>query len=198
MAHSRHPRPTRLGAVGGALLALGLTAACTSAGPRHADAVPAPHPAAAAVTPGAATTTPGTTTPGTTAPAPPKEATCSYRPSTAALPTWARSGFRAPYDGWKYVTSKTGQIVAVLFGDPLRAGTPGPTQAQNKILWVPDDPSAGALTVDGHLVGTNTNADIGDISFGPSYVNVPTAGCWRFTLHWIGGTDSIDIVYGKA
>lgn len=181
----------RLGVLGMAVLALGLSAACTSAGPKH-TAVPAPHPAAAAATPGTATT------PGTTAPAPPKEAACSYRPSTSVLPTWARSGFSPPYDGWKYVTSKSGRIVGVLFGDPLHAGTPGPTQDQNKILWVPDDPSAGALTVDGHLVGTNTNVDIGDISFGPSYVNVPTAGCWRFTLHWIGGTDSIDIVYGKA
>jgi hypothetical protein len=96
------------------------------------------------------------------------------------------------------VTSKSGHIIGVLFGDPLHAGTPAPTEPQNKILWIPDDPSAARLSVQGHLVGTSTNVDIGDISFGPSYVDVPTAGCWRFTLHWLEGTDSVDIVYGAA
>src|SRR5882757_8003585 len=192
MAHARRPKPTRLSVVGVALLALGVTAACTSAGPKHSAAIPAPHPAAAATT----STTP--TNPGTPAPAPPTEAKCSYRPSTAALPTWARAGFSPPYNAWKYVTSKSGNMVGVLFGDPLRAGTPGPTQAQNKILWVAHDSTAGAMTIDAELVGRTERVYLGPVPIGPSYVNVPQAGCWHLTLHLATGDDSIDIVYGKG
>jgi hypothetical protein len=71
-------------------------------------------------------------------------------------------------------------------------------EGQNKILWVPKDPSAGELMVTGHLVGTYDNVDIGDISFGPSFVNVPKPGCWRFTLQWMGGPETVDIVYGAT
>jgi hypothetical protein len=175
-----------------ALLALGLTAACTSAGPKHTAAIPAPHPAAAATT----STTP--TNPSTTAPAPPKEAKCSYRPSTAALPTWARAGFSPPYNEWKHVTSKSGNMVGVLFGDPLRAGTPGPTEDQNKILWVARDPTVGPMTIDAQLVGSDEGVQLGHVPIGPSYVDVPHAGCWHLTLHLATGDDSIDIVYGKG
>ena len=182
----------RLGVLGLAVLALGLTAACTSAGPKH-TAVPAPRPAAAATPLGTATTTPGST-----APAPPKEAKCSYRPSMAALPTWARAGFSPPYSGSKYVTSKSGNMIGVLFGDPLHAGTPGPTQAQNKILWVAHDSTAGAMTIDAELVGSTERVYLGAVPIGPSYVNVPQAGCWHLTLHLATGDDSIDVVYGAA
>lgn len=184
-----HTRVARLVGVGLLVLTLGV-AGCSGSDPKHAAGAAAPAPRPAPAVTGAATpNTALATTP---------DAKCAYAPSKGALPTWARSGFSPPYDSWPYVTSKSGHIVGVLFGAPLHAGTPAATQAQNKILWVPDEPSAGELTVEGHLVGTNTNVDIGDISFGPSYVNVPLAGCWRFTLHWIGGTDSIDIVYGTA
>ena len=182
----------RLGVLGVALLALGLSAACTGAGPKHAAAVPAPHPAAAA-TPGSAATNPATT-----APAPPKEAECSYRPSTAALPTWARSGFSPPYDDWKHVTSNSGNMVGVLFGDPLRAGTPGPTEAQNKILWVARDPAVGPMTIDAQRVGSTELVHLGHVPIGPSYVDVPRAGCWHLTLHLVNGDDSVDVVYGVA
>lgn len=186
-------RPT-LALLGALMLAV---AGCTVSGVHPATAgAPAPQAAPPVTTPATSTAT------ASTSPVSPAsrtvDAACAYAPSKRALPTWARSGFRSPYNGWPYVTSKSGHIVAVLFGDPLRAGTPGPTGLQNKILWVPDDPSAGELSVQGHLVGTNTNVDIGDISFGPSIVNMPTAGCWRFTLHWREGTDSVDIVYVGA
>jgi hypothetical protein len=174
------------------MLAVASMAGCTDSGVHPATAG-APAPQAAP---------PATTSAASTSPLPPPsrtvDAKCTYAPSNGALPTWARSGFSPPYNSWPFVTSKSGHIIGVLFGDPLHAGTPAPTAPQNKILWIPDDPSAARLSVQGHLVGTNTNVDIGDISFGPSYVDVPTAGCWRFTLHWLEGTDSVDIVYGAA
>jgi hypothetical protein len=192
MAHSRRPRPTGIGVLAVVLFALALIAACTSAGPEHPAAAPAPHPAAAA------SPDTGATTPGATAPAPPKEAKCSYRPSTAALPTWARAGFSPPYNDSKYVTSNSGNMVGVLFGDPLRAGTPGPTQRQNKILWVARDSTVGPMTIDAELVGSTELVHLGQVPIGPSYVDVPNAGCWHLTLHLATGDDSVDIVYGKG
>jgi hypothetical protein len=161
-------------------------AGCTGshAAPRTAtaDGIPAvasPTPTSAAPTANGAT-----------------DAPCQFKVRTDDLPTWARSGFHGPpWNGWPYALSSGGDIVAVLFGYPF-AAPPSATGGQNKILWVPKDPSAGELTVDAHLVGTSENADVGDISFGPSIVDVPKAGCWRMTLHWSGPTETIDIVYG--
>jgi hypothetical protein len=30
---------------------------------------------------------------------------------------------------------------------------------------------------------------------GPSYVNLPSPGCWRLTLRWSGRRDSLDLEY---
>jgi hypothetical protein len=30
---------------------------------------------------------------------------------------------------------------------------------------------------------------------GPSFVNLPRAGCWRFTLRWAHNVDELDLVY---
>jgi hypothetical protein len=30
---------------------------------------------------------------------------------------------------------------------------------------------------------------------GPSIINLPTAGCWRFTLRWSGQLDTLDLTY---
>src|SRR5262249_2762831 len=32
---------------------------------------------------------------------------------------------------------------------------------------------------------------------GPSYVNLPSAGCWRLELSWSGLTDTLDLAYGS-
>lgn len=142
----------------------------------------------------AANTAPATATASPATPDGAADAPCTFKLMTRDLPTWAREGFRGPpFNVWPYVTSYRGDIVAVLFDWPLQA--PPPQPPQNKILWVPKDPSAGELTVDAHLVGTSENTDIGDISFGPSEVVVPKPGCWRFTLHWSGPTETVDIVY---
>jgi hypothetical protein len=110
------------------------------------------------------------------------------------LPTWARRGFGSP-SGWDFVTSSGGDIVGVLFGTlhspPLNGST-------NKILWISRDPSAGELTVTAQLVGATTVVDVGDVSFGPSIIDMPDAGCWRFTLNWRGGPETVDITYASA
>jgi hypothetical protein len=30
---------------------------------------------------------------------------------------------------------------------------------------------------------------------GPSIINLPDAGCWRLTLTWSGGRDTLDLLY---
>ncbi|HKE64958.1 MAG TPA: hypothetical protein VKB59_09975 [Micromonosporaceae bacterium] len=164
-----------------------IVAGCTGspATPRR-DATAHPSPIAPT------TAAPPTTNAGAAADAP-----CQFKLRTDDLPTWARSGFRGPpWNAWPYAVSSGGDIVAVLFGYPFVAPEPSAAESQNKILWVPKDPSAGELTVDARLVGTSQNADVGDISFGPSIVDVPKPGCWRMTLHWLGPTETIDIMYG--
>jgi hypothetical protein len=186
MAHTRVARRFGLGL---SVLALGV-AGCSGPDPRHAAGAAAPAPRPAPAVTGAATSP--------TALAATPDAKCAYAPSKGALPTWARSGFSPPYDSWPYVTSKSGHIVGVLFGDPLHAGTPAATQAQNKILWVAREPAVGPMTIDAELVGSTERVDLGPVPIGPSYVNVPQAGCWHLTLHLASGDDSVDIVYGKG
>jgi hypothetical protein len=182
----------RLPTICGAVLLI--AAGCTGPGAAHRAAANAPPVAAA--TASAVSTAPSASSGGAATSEGAADAPCTYKLINTDLPTWARAGFHGPpFNTVPYVTSSRGDIVAVLFGSML-APPPSATEGQNKVLWVPKDPSAGALTVDAHLVGTSENADIGDISFGPSYVDVPTPGCWRLTLHWLGPTETIDLVYG--
>jgi hypothetical protein len=30
---------------------------------------------------------------------------------------------------------------------------------------------------------------------GPSIIDLPRAGCWRFTLHWARSVDELDLAY---
>lgn len=168
-----------------------IAAGCTGPGTTH-------RAAAANTRPAVSTSVNGSTAPPVSSAASggAADAPCTYKRINTDLPTWARAGFRGPpFNTVPYVTSSGGDIVAVLFGSML-APPPSATEGQNKVLWVPKDSSAGALTVDAHLVGTSENVAIGDISFGPSYVDVPKPGCWRLTLHWIGPTETVDIMYG--
>jgi hypothetical protein len=33
---------------------------------------------------------------------------------------------------------------------------------------------------------------------GPSTINLPAAGCWRFTLTWRTGHDTLDLAYARS
>jgi len=45
------------------------------------------------------------------------------------------------------------------------------------------------------LVRFSVPADSSPGEIYPSYVNVPTAGCWRLTLRWADHTDRIELPY---
>ena len=115
-----------------------------------------------------------------------------------AIPVWARTGFSERVPRMAHVRSRDGQIVAVLFGDPLTA--PARPKLANKILWVARLPYAGRATLRiraqrmvGHrLVGRPVARSL---EVGPSILDLPAAGCWRLTLHWSNRTDTLDLRY---
>ncbi|WP_231926089.1 hypothetical protein [Micromonospora echinofusca] len=100
-----------------------------------------------------------------------------------------------------HVLGASGEIVAILFGQPLttvrRNGT------NNKILWVARptttppavataDPLRITATLDG--TGTRVTREVAG-GPGPSTVDMPQAGCWRLELRWSGRTDVMDLGY---
>ncbi|MFC0032374.1 hypothetical protein ACFFMM_22915 [Micromonospora chaiyaphumensis] len=129
---------------------------------------------------------------------------CAARVEAGRLPDWADAGFsgdaRAPH-----VFGARGEIVAVLFGQPLTVGREeGPA---NKILWVarpaatpsPDPAAPATLVITATLAGTTTRATR-EVAGGPgpSIVDLPQAGCWHLDLRWSGRTDTMDLVYVPA
>jgi len=129
----------------------------------------------------------------------------------AVLPTWARPGFSDPTPSMPFRYSNSGEVVAIVFGDPLVS--PAALDRSNKILWVTsgraaesgDDKSAGEndLRITGTLEGgtggpgetMSTTVPGGP---GPSIIDVPSAGCWHFDLAWGSHRDTIDLGYSRG
>ncbi|MBQ1075739.1 hypothetical protein KBX06_21635 [Micromonospora sp. C31] len=161
-----------------------LLAGCTTAG----------QPAAPAAAPQSA---PPTGAPSAAAPG------CGSQVETGPLPDWADAGFSGS-TRMPHVLGASGEIVAVLFGHPLtrvrRNGT------NNKILWVArpttTNPAVAAggplrITATLHGSGARVTREVAG-GPGPSIVDLPQAGCWRFELRWSGRTDVMDLVYGDS
>jgi hypothetical protein len=114
-------------------------------------------------------------------------------------PAFSDSSSRIP--PWPHAISEGGNVVAIVFGYPLRAGRP--TNPANKILWIMRLQRNGSpLTIKARRLHSNAPrvtavvpADSSPGEIYPSYVNVPSAGCWRISLRWAGHTDSIDLPY---
>jgi hypothetical protein len=110
------------------------------------------------------------------------------------LPKWARTGFSEPEPKMPHVLGRSGDIAAILFGDPL-SSPPDPERA-NKVLWVPRETP---LTFT-RLAITARQGDrtvTRKVDLGPSYVDLPASGCWQLTLAWPGHKDSLDLAYVK-
>jgi hypothetical protein len=122
------------------------------------------------------------------------------------LPSWTAPAFTSSNSSggptpWPHALSERGTVAAVVFGYPLRAGNP--TGRQNKVLWIMRLPRHGSplriqatpLHAATPVIRFTYPADSSPGEIYPSYVNVPTAGCWQFTLRWAGHEDSIDLRY---
>jgi len=121
-------------------------------------------------------------------------------PTRGRVPAWVQG---AP-TFLRHIAGAHGDAIGFLFADPLTA-PPGHTDHANKILWyvrLPRDTSP--LTLDGKRVGhagvahdiAYANSGPGEIY--PSIVDVPSPGCWHFTLSWAGHRDEIDLRYERA
>jgi hypothetical protein len=127
-------------------------------------------------------------------------APCSPAVRHDVLPVWMRAGFTGPDPRIPYVLGRDGAIGAVLFGAPLNA--PPAQRKNNKILWVPRHLSKTVAPlwirmqkmVGVQAVGPPVRRIIAT-GPGPSYVDAPSAGCWRLTLTWSGQRDTLDLAY---
>ena len=127
---------------------------------------------------------------------------CTSAVVYGSLPTWARSGFSPASVAMPYVLGTHGDIVAVLWArhDPLV--TPAPPNRNNKLLWVSKLPGSTLQITARRLIGGTT---VGPVQLrtvaggpGPSIIDMPTAGCWQFTLRWSGHTDTVDLPYAAG
>jgi hypothetical protein len=119
-----------------------------------------------------------------------------------ASPGWTASA--APPEFLVQATGRADIVNAFIFGYPLQTGNRA--NRQNKILWVMRRLRDGAdLDISGHPLGHSApvvqvhlspNSNPGEIY--PSIVNVPTPGCWHFTLRWHGNDDVIDLPYRRG
>lgn len=126
----------------------------------------------------------------------PEPAACSSDVQTGPLPEWARGGFSDDGAGTPHVLGRKGDIIAVLFGRTL--SSPPALDRSNKILWVSRVPvtPGGSLEITAQLDGTSETAkQTVPGGPGPSGVDMPRPGCWRFTLAWSGHTDEMDLIY---
>lgn len=113
----------------------------------------------------------------------------------SVLPTWARAGFTDPTPVMPHVLGDHGKIVAILWSrsHPLNA-PPLPSQ-NNKILWA--TPYYGGPLVIHAKLGTTEVMRTIATGPGPSTVNMPRAGCWRFDLSWGDNHDTMRLPYDR-
>jgi hypothetical protein len=140
-----------------------------------------------------------------TAPRSAAASSCASAVVYGSLPAWARSGFDPPSMAMPHVFGSRGDIVAVLWArhDPLV--TPTPPGRANKILWVSKLPLSVGSSLEitaRQLIG---GAAVGAVQRrtvtggpGPSAIDMPTAGCWQFTLRWSGHVDTVDLPYAAG
>jgi hypothetical protein len=115
-----------------------------------------------------------------------------------SAPRWASAANPPPM---RYALARRGHVAGFLFGYPLVAGNPQPFS--NKILWIVAAPRGGMpLRLTGHplnavkpVVSSTWPADSTPRKIYPSDIEVPTPGCWQFTLSWNGHTDTVDLRY---
>ncbi|HEY7398449.1 MAG TPA: hypothetical protein VH538_09115 [Gaiellaceae bacterium] len=119
---------------------------------------------------------------------------------SGVLPVWMRGGF-GPNPRTTYVVGRRGAIGAVLWG--VRTLNSPPAQNRNnKILWVPRHASKSVAPLWIKMQRMDGTAPVGapvrriiTTGPGPSYVDAPSAGCWRLTLTWSGRKDTLDLAY---
>jgi hypothetical protein len=93
-----------------------------------------------------------------------------------------------------------GEIVAILWARHDALHAPPLASRANKILWVSKiDGQPDPLTIRATLNGTGRTAKrVLPNGPGPSYVNLPVAGCWTLNLTWSGHRDQVELRYAAG
>jgi hypothetical protein len=124
----------------------------------------------------------------------PGTSVCRSTVVTGVLPQWARGGFSDPQPVMPYVRSASGTIVAIIW-EPLTG--PPRDDSGDKVLWVWQRPASDVHAV-ARLEGTGPAVSFVDPGVtGPSSVRLPSPGCWRVTITWPGGSDTIDLAAAR-
>jgi hypothetical protein len=120
---------------------------------------------------------------------------CAAPVAAGTLPVWARTGFSGDAPSAPHVLGENGDIVAILFGHPLRQ--PPDEGRSNKILWVSRAPVDGTpLRIEARHEATGRTArQEVQGGPGPSIVDLPAPGCWTVTLTWAGHRDTMALRY---
>ena len=121
---------------------------------------------------------------------------CHADVQRGVLPEWARAGFSAAEPRMPHVLGRSGEITAILFGDPLASPPRPDNEPANKVLWVPRETpqTFTRLTITARQGDRTVKRKV---DLGPSYVDLPAPGCWRLTLTWAGHEDALDLAYAK-
>jgi hypothetical protein len=114
-------------------------------------------------------------------------------------PAWTHTA--NPPTGIPFVVADQGNVAGFVFADPLTADNH--RDRSNKVLWVVRTPRAGEpLKITGNRVGVSrpavrvsVPASSGPGEIYPSIVDVPTPGCWNFTLRWHNARASLTLRY---
>jgi hypothetical protein len=125
---------------------------------------------------------------------------CKPVVSNGVLPDWARGGFSEKQPRIAHEVGRMGWIAAILFAQPLLS--PAGRTVNNKILWVARNPQATPsdlrISAQRMLGARPVGAPVArrvQGGPGPSIINLPRAGCWRFTLRWSHNVDELDLAY---
>ena len=128
------------------------------------------------------------------------DAACRPEVRDQVLPGWARAGFSEARPRMPFELGAAGRIGAIVWAPQL--DSPPSSTYNNKILWVartPDESGRPLAIKAQRMAGTRKlGAPVRRTVAGgpgPSIINVPEAGCWRFTLRWAGLTDRLDLSY---
>jgi hypothetical protein len=99
-----------------------------------------------------------------------------------------------------HVVGAQGEIVAILWARHDALHAPPLANRANKILWVSRlNGQPGPLTIRAALNGTDRTATrVIPNGPGPSYVDLPAAGCWTLNLSWSGHRDQVELRYAPS
>ena len=149
----------------------------------------------------ACTHAPSAVQPATSSPAPPVHTLpggCAGTVLTDAVPPkWAQTGWRVA-DGspWpvRWSFGLPADSIAFIFAGQLVAGpSPRKDGTSNKVLWVLKGAAPGGFTVEARPLGQDQ--PVVKIAGGPSTDDLPTSGCWTFTMRWsVGGAPKTSFI----